>query len=119
MATIKEIKDLALSAARGTAPANYTINDVNETLREELNALAGSLNQFMKNRYDIYDIVMRAYNIVIQAADEITPKRVIDALPFAEFKVVGNNEKALFKKKVGKSRAKKFITQVGLSGCQM
>ena len=33
MATIKEIKDLALSAARGTAPANYTINDVNETLR--------------------------------------------------------------------------------------
>ena len=109
MATIKEIKDLALSAARGTAPANYTINDVNETLREELNALAGSLNQFMKNRYDIYDII-------IQAADEITPKRVIDALPFAEFKVVGNNEKAFFKKKVGKSRAKKFITQVGLSG---
>lgn len=110
MATIKEIKDLAKYAVNGKAPANYSLEDVNLSLREELNTLAGTVNQFMKNRYDIYDIV-------IEAADEVIPKRVIDAVGiFAEVKVVGNNEKALFKKKTGKSRARRFITQVGLSG---
>jgi hypothetical protein len=110
MATIKEIKELALHAARGTAPATFSVENVNEALVDELNKLAGSINQFMKNRYDIYEIL-------IETADEVAPNRVIDALsPFAEVKVVGQGQKAMFKKKVGRSRAKKFLTQVGLSG---
>lgn len=110
MATIKEIKELALHAARGTAPATFSVENVNEALVDELNQLAGSINQFMKNRYDIYEIL-------IETADEIVPNRVIDALsPFAEIKVVKQGQKAVFKKKVGRSRAKKFLTQVGLSG---
>lgn len=110
MATIKEIKELALHAARGTAPATFSVENVNEALVDELNQLAGSINQFMKNRYDIYEIL-------IETADEIVPNRVIDALgPFAEVKVVKQGQKAMFKKKVGRNRAKKFLTQVGLSG---
>ena len=110
MATIKEIKELALHAARGTAPATFSVENVNEALVDELNQLAGSINQFMKNRYDIYEIL-------IETADEIVPNRVIDALsPFAEIKVVKQGQKAMFKKKVGRNRAKKFLTQVGLSG---
>ena len=110
MATIKEIKELALHAARGTAPATFSVENVNEALVDELNQLAGSINQFMKNRYDIYEIL-------IETADEIVPNRVIDALsPFAEIKVVKQGQKAVFKKKVGRNRAKKFLTQVGLSG---
>jgi len=110
MATIKEIKELALHAARGTAPATFSVENVNEALVDELNQLAGSINQFMKNRYDIYEIL-------IETADEIVPNRVIDALgPFAEIKVVEQGQKAMFKKKVGRNRAKKFLTQVGLSG---
>jgi hypothetical protein len=110
MATIKEIKELALHAARGTAPATFSVENVNEALVDELNQLAGSINQFMKNRYDIYEIL-------IETADEIVPNRVIDALgAFAEIKVVEQGQKAMFKKKVGRSRAKKFLTQVGLSG---
>ena len=110
MATIKEIKELALHAARGTAPATFSVENVNEALVDELNQLAGSINQFMKNRYDIYEIL-------IETADEVVPNRVIDALsPFAEIKVVKQGQKAMFKKKVGRTRAKKFLTQVGLSG---
>ena len=110
MATIKEIKELALHAARGTAPATFSVENVNEALVDELNQLAGSINQFMKNRYDIYEIL-------IETADEVVPNRVIDALgAFAEVKVVEQGQKAVFKKKVGRSRAKKFLTQVGLSG---
>ena len=66
MATIKEIKELALHAARGTAPATFSVENVNEALVDELNQLAGSINQFMKNRYDIYEIL-------IETADEIVP----------------------------------------------
>ena len=110
MATIKEIKELALHAAKHTAPTNFSAENVDEALREEMKGLASSVNEFMRNRYDIYDII-------ITAADEIVPNKVISALGiFAEVQVVGQGDKALFKKGIGKNRAKKFLTQVGLSG---
>ncbi len=110
MATIKEIKELALHAARGTAPANYSNENVNVALREEMKNLASSVNEFMRNRYDIYDII-------ITTADEVVPNKVINALGmFADVQVVGQGEKAMFRKTAGKLRAKKFLTQVGLSG---
>lgn len=73
MATIAEIKELALHAARGTAPANYSVQNVNDALCDELKALAGDVYSFMKNRYDIY-------SIMVETIDEIVPKRVIDAI---------------------------------------
>ena len=110
----KELYEIALHAAKGTVPATFakegTQIDMNAAFIDGLKELAGSVNQFMKNRYDIYDIV-------IQVADEVAPKKVIDGIGmFAEVQVVGQNQKALFKKKLGRNRAKKFLTQVGLSG---
>ena len=108
--TIKEMKELALHAAKNTAPANYSMENVNDALVEGLKDLAGSVNQFMKNRYDIYDII-------IEAADEVVPQKVIDAVGiFAEVRQVGQGQKALFKTRLGRTRARKFLTQVGLSG---
>lgn len=110
MATLKEIKELAIHAAAGTAPSNFSVENVNAALLDQIRDLAGSMNQFMKNRYDIYDII-------IETADEIVPNKVINALgTFAEVQVVGQGDKAIFKKGIGKNRAKKFLTQVGLSG---
>ena len=110
MATIKEIKELALHAAKHTAPTNFSVENVDEALREEMRGLASSVNEFMRNRYDIYDII-------IQTADEVVPNKVISALGmFAEVQAVKQGDKALFKKGIGKNRAKKFLTQVGLSG---
>ena len=108
--TIKEMKELALYAAKGTAPANYSVENVDDALVEGLRELAGSVNQFMKNRYDIYEII-------IEAADEVVPQKVIDAVGiFAEVRQVGQGQKALFKTRLGRTRARKFLTQVGLSG---
>lgn len=110
MATINELIDLGRHLLNGTAPANFTAENVNDAFVDGLNELAGSYNQFMKNRYDIYEII-------IQNADEIVPRRVSEALSaFADIRTVGQNQKAVFKRKIGKSRAKKFLTQVGLSG---
>ena len=108
--TIKEFREIALHAVKGTAPANYTTDSVNQAFIAGLSELAGSVNQFMKNRYDIYDII-------VEAIDSEMPKKVIDAISiFAEVQTVPQGQKAIFKKKMGKNRAKKFLTQVGLSG---
>ena len=109
--TIQEIKELAIHAAKGTAPAEYTSSQVDKALVDGLKGLAGSINQFMKNRYDIYEII-------IAAAEEVVPNKVIDALGiFAEVKQVPQGQKAMYKRSgLGKARAKQFLTQVGLSG---
>ena len=108
--TIQEIKELAIHAAKGTAPAEYTSSQVDAALVDGLRGLADTINHFMKNRYDIYDII-------ITAADEVVPNKVIDSLGiFAEVQQVAQGQKAMFKKKLGKARAKQFLTQVGLSG---
>lgn len=108
--TIDEMKELALCAVRGKAPANYTIDSVDKALADGFKELASSINQFQKNKYDIFEII-------IQAVEDQLPKKTLDVVgSFAEVKQVGQGQKALFKKKVGKNRAKKFLTQVGLSG---
>ena len=108
--TLQELRDIALHAAKGTAPANFTVDNVNEAFVDGLKEFAGSYNQFMKNRYDLYDII-------IESIDQILPKNVEDAFgAFAEVKRVAQGEKAMFKRKLGRQRAKKFLTQVGLSG---
>ncbi len=108
--TIKELKELALYAAKNEAPANFSVDSVDAALADGFRELAGSVNQFMKNRFDIYDVI-------IETVDEIVPARVADAVGmFADVQTVPQGQKAVFKQKVGKTRARKFLTQVGLSG---
>lgn len=111
--TIKEMKELAVIAASKQIPADYAKHDmgaVNAALADGFRDMAGSINQFMKNRYDIYEII-------VTGVDEVVPNKVISALGiFAEVRQVGQGQKALFKKKLGRNRAKKFLTQVGLAG---
>lgn len=108
--TIKEIKDLALCCARNEAPANYSIDSCKRAFMDGIKGLASNYNQFMKNRYDIYEIL-------IETIDKITPNKVLAGIgAMAEVKQVGQGQKALFKTRVGKNRAKQFLTQVGLSG---
>ncbi len=110
MTTIAEIKELALHSAKGTAPTTFSVDQVNAALLDSFKELAGSYNKFMKNRYDIYEIL-------IETVDEIVPNRVADAVGiFAEVRQVGQGEKVVFKQSIGKNRAKKFLTRVGLSG---
>lgn len=108
--TLDQIKELALHSVKGTAPATFSVENVNEALKDALHELGGSMNQFMKNRYDIYQIY-------IDVADEIVPKKVMDAVSrFAEVKTVANGEKVIFKTRLGKDRARRFVTRVGLAG---
>ena len=115
--TINELKQLALHAAKGTVPATFSAQgesaadyDVNAAFRDGLKELASTYTQFMKNRYDIYEIV-------VETIDKVMPKNTIAALsPFAEVQVVELGQKAIFKQKTGKMRAKKFLTLAGING---
>lgn len=111
MATVQELKSLALHSVRGTAPENYTTQTVDDALRGEFAAMCSSINNFQRHKYDIFEIISAA-------ADEVVPNKLISAMgAFAEIQTVPQGKKALFKKGLaGKNRAKKFLTQVGLSG---
>ena len=92
--TINELKEIALHAAKGTVPACYANQDidVNAAFVDGLRELAGSVNQFMKNRYDIYEIL-------VQTIDEVVPRNVISALQNAAPGKVGGLVKALEERK--------------------
>ena len=111
MATIQELKDLALHAVRGTAPVNFTNENVDDALRGEMAKMCTSINNFQRNKYNIFEII-------ITAADEVVPNKVLDVMGmFAEIRNVPQGQKALFKGgNVGRNRAKKFFTRAGVSG---
>ena len=109
--TIEKLRELASHAARRTAPAEFSVASVDQALADGFKELAGSINAFMKNRYDIYDII-------IENADDIVPQKVMEQFgQFAEVRNVAQGDRVLFKRgPLGRARAKKFLTQVGLSG---
>lgn len=111
---LKDIKELAHYAMTGKVPAKFSKDgeeyDVNQALRDQLNLLACDFNQFRRNKLDIYEIIQ-------EAADEFLPKEIREIMgSFAEIKSVPLGQKAQFNIKKGRTRAKQFITQVGLSG---
>lgn len=110
MTNLQDLKDLALHAARGTAPENFSNMEVNESLRAEVNALASDYNSFRRNKLDIFEIIQTT-------ADVVVPNRIMASMgQFAEVKQVANGQRVSFKRKVGAARAKSFITRAAVSG---
>ena len=105
------LKELARHAAHRTAPTEFSVASVDAAFADELKKLTSSVNNFMRNRYDIYDII-------IENADEIVPAKIMDAMnQFAEVITLRQGETKVFKRGgLGRNRAKKFLTQAGLSG---
>ena len=92
----------------------FSIKEINETLRNELNSLAGNdYHLYEQNKHTIF-------RLIENTIDDILPQRVLEEYgQFAEFKTIANGDKATFKQKVStasRRRAKQFITKVGLAG---
>lgn len=92
---------------------SFTASEVNQTLRNELNAIAGDYHKFQENKHTIF-------RLMEETIDDILPQRVLEQYGmFAEFKQVAQGDKAIFKQRVtaaSRRRAKQFITKVGLAG---
>lgn len=109
----QNLKQLASFAATNTAPEGYTPEDVKEAFRAEIREKCSTLNDFERNKFDIYDII-------IENVDEVVPTKTLGLIgTFAEVKNFAQGERAVFKTgraSLGRQRAKKFITSVALSG---
>lgn len=115
MKDLKALKELAIHAINGTTPAptaefSCSVEDVENTLREEMSALAGDYNSYRRNKYDIFEIMQ-------EAADEYLPNKVLSAMGgFAEIRQFGHGQKVEFKTRKGKLRGKKFVTAASPAG---
>ena len=113
---VKLMKTVA--KADPSAPIAYSFNGeslsydaLNETLRQELNELAGTYSLYRENKNLIFSIIE-------QTLDEVLPKKVVEQYDqFAEVKTFAQGDKPIFRRKLNSNkRAKQFITRVGLAG---
>lgn len=109
--TLQELRELARHAINRTAPENFSVENVDSALADQFRAMTKTVNDYQRNKFDIFDII-------IENADTIVPAKVMEQLnAFAEIRQVKDGEKVYFKRgPLGKNRAKKFLTQVGLDG---
>ena len=107
----------ATAKADRSAPVAYSFNGenltydaLNETLRKELNELAGSFALYRENKNTIFSIIE-------ETMDDILPKKVEEEyMKFAEVKTIAQGNSTIFWRKHDRQRAKQFITKVGLAG---
>lgn len=90
---------------------NFSYDQLNETLRKELNEYVGTYSDYRQNK----DMI---FSLIEQTIDEVLPKKVEEAyMQFAETKTFKQGDKAIFRRKRDvRSRAKQFVTRVGLAG---
>lgn len=105
-----------VAKADPSAPVTYgnetfAYDALNETLRREFNELAGTYSLYRENKNLIFSIIE-------ETLDEVLPKKVEQSyMQFAETKQFAQGDKPIFRRKRDqRSRAKQFITRVGLAG---
>ena len=107
-----------VAKANPSAPVAYSYGDqslsyeaLNETLRQELNELAGTYALYRENKNTIFSIIEEVLN-------DVLPKKVVEQYnQFAEVKTFAQGDRPIFRRKLtSNKRAKQFITRVGLAG---
>lgn len=92
---------------------NLTYAALNETFRNEMNALAGTYADYRRNQNTIFELIETGI-------DEVLPQKVLQEYgQFADVRTVAQGDKLVFKVRISeasKRRAKGFVTRVGLAG---
>ena len=121
MLDLKNLVKLAIATANAdkSAPvaysfegSNYSYTQLDETLRNELNELVGTPAKYRENKNTLFALIE-------ETITEVLPQKVADIYQsFAEVKTFAQGDKPIFRRKIttSKTRAKQFITRVGLAG---
>lgn len=113
-------KILFVETTSKTIPVTFTASNgselnfehAQEMLRTEFKKLAGG-----DDYYDRQDALPMVYRLIAETVDEILPKSIDKTVGrWAEVKTFKQGQKNTFQKRLGKSRAKSFVSRVGLSG---
>ena len=92
--------------------ANYSYSQLDDTLRKEMNELVGTPALYRENKNLLFGLIE-------ETISEVLPVKVADIYAgFAEVKNLAQGDKPIFRRKINsaKTRAKQFITRVGLAG---
>lgn len=122
---LKKLARIAISADKNKPVAysfgneQFSCEQVNQALREELDKLAGGHGRnfdyrtYKENQNTIF-------RLIEETITEVLPQQVLDRyMDFAEVRRVGQGEKAIFRSRISeyaRQRAKSFVTRVGLAG---
>ena len=91
----------------------FSYSELNEALREEFKAIAGTYSLYRENKNLVFALIE-------ETIDDILPRKVMEQYgQFAEVKTFAQGDKPVFTQKItqaAKRRAKQFITKVGLAG---
>jgi hypothetical protein len=109
-----------VARANSSAPVAYSFGDkkyeysqLNDTLRDELNELAGTYALYRQNKNTIFSLME-------DTIEDVLPKKVMEQYSqFAEIKTFNQGDKPIFVQKItqaSRRRAKQFIGKVGLAG---
>ena len=122
MLEYKDLLQLAKTVARANPQKavaysynneNFSYDELQKSLRKELQPYAGNYRLYNKNKDLIFELIEETIN-------DILPKRVIEQYgQFAEVRNLPQGAKAIFTQKITESsrrRARQFVTKVGLAG---
>ena len=91
----------------------YSYADLNDTLRSELNEIAGNYQLYRENKNTLFALIENTIN-------DVLPVKVMEQYGmFAEVKTYRQGERPIFTQRVteaSRRRAKTFVTKVGLAG---
>lgn len=91
----------------------FSYSDLNNTLRSEMNEIAGTYSLYRENKNTLFALME-------EVITDVLPAKVMEQYgQFAEVKTYRQGEKPIFTQKIteaSKRRAKQFITKVGLAG---
>lgn len=107
---LSKLVELGIAAATNSnIPAEYSLEDVNETLREELKAF-NDYSYYRANKNTLFSLIEQVANVVI-------PRKVKEQFgKFAEIQSVNWGDKIVFKQRTGKARGKNFVTRAAEFG---
>ena len=117
-----DLLTLAKTVARANSSApiaysfgdkNYEYSQLNDTLRAELNELAGTYALYRQNKNTVFSLME-------DTIEDVLPKKVMEQYSqFAEIKTFNQGDKPIFVQKItqaSRRRAKQFIGKDGLAG---
>lgn len=110
---VAAVKQIPLTFSQNGKEETYNSDAINETLRTELNELTCNYAAFRRNQNLIFELIE-------ETIDEVLPAKVQQQYEaFAETRTLAQGDKAVFTLKVteaARTRAKQFVTRVGLAG---
>lgn len=115
----EQLRTLAMNTLRASKAPNlqfshegevFQASALNEALRAELNTIAGDYKSYRQNKETIFALIE-------ETVDELLPERIRNTYAmFAETRVYAQGDRPVFTTKLGKARARQFVTRVALAG---